>query len=97
MPKKTKREKIIAEYRRKLRTTTLNATARVVPETGKQQNEKSSIPEFQLRADVLKQSVMPAATLSEDNLPYIRKDLTKTLALTGIALIIEFLLYWRLK
>lgn len=96
MPKKTKKEKIIAEYRRKLQAAAVNS-----PEAATKQPAKTQpgLPPatYQFSHFNPKPPTSPAVSVDQTGLSLIRRDLLKTLALTSIALAIEFILYWQFK
>ena len=102
MPKKTRKEKIIAEYRRRLQASAASRPAAIY-ETS--QNSHKNAPSLQTapiykltgpaNKDVPKITTSsPAAGLSD--FPAIRHDLAKTLMLAVIAVTTELLLYWKI-
>lgn len=93
MPKKTKKEKIIAKYRRKYRL--IKQQINHSPNKFKQEKEKPSTPEIIEKKPSLK---TPSSDLkiNEDSLikQFFIKDLKKTLLLTGLIISIEVFLYF---
>lgn len=89
MPKKSKREKIIAEQKRKRHTLT-PVTPQVFMDSAVQQ---ASIFKFQLNK---KHIAPPVEKIYSDQteLTAIKHDLTKTLILAFVAVSIELALYW---
>ena len=71
MPKKTKKEKIIAQLRRKLETTV----------------------NYQL-PELVKTPETKPVLITENNLGLILGDLHKTFFLAGLAISLEFIIYW---
>ena len=102
MPKKTKKEKIIAEYRRKLQA---SAAGRPAAINDISQNSPKNVPSLQIEPiykltslvnkDVPKIITSAPATALSD-FPAIRHDLVKTLMLAVIAVATELLLYWKI-
>jgi len=95
MPKKTKREKIIAEYRRKL----LVVSAR--PQKMEMTREPLSVPStsgyvptFTLTQSVSKNESHEVLSLDPQEFLAIKKDLIRTLGLTGLILIGQIII-WR--
>lgn len=92
MPKKTKREKIIADYRKKLQR-----VQQLHPSSPVRTNPSSSPPKlintfsFTARAHT---SGPAARSDSETELAYIKHDLAKTLMLAMLAIAGEFALFW---
>lgn len=82
MPKKTKREKIIADYRKKLQRV-------------QQLHQSSSVPtnpsSFTARTHT---SISAARSDRETELAYIKHDLAKTLMLATLAIAGEVALFW---
>lgn len=93
MPKKTKKEKIIADYRRKL------ATSYSLPETtmsSSASNPLASRASYSLHLPADPLSTQPKHDeINNSQLPAIKKDLVKTMTLAIVAIAIEFLLYWQ--
>ncbi len=95
MPKKTKRDKIIAEYRRKL----LSVSDRS-KETERIKNERSDqssftiSPAFSLKQQVPKNEPHDVLSLDPQEFIAIKKDLIMTLGLTGVILIGQIVV-WR--
>ncbi len=88
MPKKTRRQKVNAERRRIHQPFPLPLTSTETPETAPNPfrfvfNPKST----------LLQKEQPGA-LAHEEFSAIRRDLIKTLVLAGIAIGVEFFLYW---
>lgn len=88
MPKKSKREKILAEARRRVRTEHV-LTASPAPSPIAEHTHT-----FQFKAPSLQG--IPARTGTSDGteLTAIKKDLSKTIILAGIAIAAELVLYW---
>ena len=94
MPKKTKKEKIIAEYRRKLQTVQF-----VNPKTEFTNHLFKQTPQQQPLAHIAPLPVLSTKPLTPENtseIIAIKHDLIKTLILASIAITIELLLYYRL-
>jgi len=85
MPKKTKREKVIAEYRRKLQTLGTHPTENISPEP-----KISNLPTFSLPPQSPLTIALPQKEFQE-----IQKDLITTIIKIAIFFILEFVL-WRL-
>jgi len=83
MSRKTKQEKIIAELRRRIHLQEQNLV-RVIPErTDKEKlNFETKLPS---------QPLVETLTVPVD---LIKKDLLKTLILTGVAISLELVVYW---
>lgn len=79
MPKKTRREKIIADLRRKLGT---NQPTPIIPE----QKEFYTLPKIQTTQSTSVQNLIP--------INYLKKDLTKTFVLAILAISLELVLYF---
>lgn len=92
MPKKTKKEKIIAEYRRRI-ASTINTQATTTAPTLLSANPVANTFHF---APV--QSLNSRLTFdSSTELKTIKADLRKTVFLSAIAILIELILSWQLK
>lgn len=90
MPKKTKREKVLAERHRKLETTYSS-----YPDNTPNQK---SIPDSYTLPTVHTLPVTPVKQPESDNhYNDIRSDLKKTLMLATTAIGIELLLYWKIR
>ncbi len=99
MPKKTKREKIIAEYRRKLQHVTKASgnPSENVTSTKTDTTLPASNPfPYQFNKSI---SPTPRYVQSVDTTEFtaIRQDLTKTLILAAISIMIELAFYLKLK
>lgn len=101
MPKKTKKEKIIAEYRRKLQSVGQRLAGPALTHKptimSPAPQGQSSQPNYQL--EPLKQLYeKPRTNLSlySGDLVAIQHDLTKTIALAAVTIVVEFLLYWQI-
>lgn len=84
MPKKTKRQKILAELRRRELSTS---------------PEKVSLPGLKARSFSNTRGETPYRTEVTDNLSvnYLYTDLRKAFILTLLAILFELVLYWRLR
>lgn len=95
MPKKTKKEKIIAEYRRKLQTVS-------VPNLHRNQSKQVLSQPEQIHTYRLSQidstiTVSGKASAAyTDDFPAIRNDLFKTIIFAAIAVLVELALYLRI-
>lgn len=88
MPKKTKKEKIIAELRRRLEIT------KAVGQKWEIGNEKL---DNEVRSEIpINQNIPPQFPASHVSLPssYVVHDLRKTFILTGLAISFEIVVYW---
>lgn len=98
MPKKTKKEKIIAEYRRKLQRS-IGASAPKNTDVSQNQSEPisqlSSEPIYKIGNVIAKKQDVqrPASVLTDFNA--IRMDLVKTITLAAAAIVTELILYWK--
>ncbi len=82
MPKKTKKEKLIAQYRRKLQQLEGNPIQPITSST------------YILPKDVPKQKLIPTTiALSANEFQGVQKDLLKTLVVICLFFIIEFVLW----
>ncbi|MCL4359861.1 hypothetical protein M1555_01215 [Patescibacteria group bacterium] len=101
MPKKTKKEKIIAEYRRKLQQ--VGHTMQSSPVTPSERPLPSKPQEtdtglhFRFRQHHTSAPGVQAAQTDMTELRSIKLDLLKTCILAGAAVAIEFMLYWKLR
>jgi hypothetical protein len=88
MPKKTKKEKIIAEYRRKLSTTSISS-AKIVSDPIHTPIESTSVftQTFSLKQTKQKNNSYESLMLEPQEFMAIKKDLIITLALTLFILI----------
>ena len=91
MPKKTKREKIIADYRKKLQLIEAKSLQSLSPITKQQHSGASYKIAPQPSSVSHKQATL---ALDEKELRSITRDLIKTVALAGIAIAGELALYW---
>ncbi|MFZ5844908.1 MAG: hypothetical protein ACOY0S_00375 [Patescibacteria group bacterium] len=82
MPKKTRKEKIIAEYHRRLATLQPKSTP----------DNVTSIP-LPARASTTFRPTLE--TVVYPQLTVIKKDLIKTLVLSAVAITVELILSWR--
>lgn len=102
MPKKTKKEKIIAEYRRKLQTVSGNPAPKVETYQSvvseKSPNSSSIQPTYQLNTQqtVSEQRTSQTSAIDLHDLIAIRHDLIKTILLAAATISVELLLYWRI-
>ena len=86
MPHKTKKRKIIADYRKRLQELQYNKPAITLSIAPAKKQEKSIDQPAMTRKD------LNPEFLSKQKL-YIKKDLTKTLVLSVLAIFAEFVLY----
>lgn len=94
VPKKTKQEKIIAELRRKLETTSVHLEQKFEVRNEKLENEMGSvISGNQENQKVSLQDQTSHITPLTSTL-YIKKDLLKTLVLSLLAISFELVIYW---
>ncbi len=103
MPKKTKKEKIIAEYRRKLQTVAGTPPTRKEEThqafvTEKSPRTSSVQPVYQLdkQQNVSEKGNSETSTIELHDLIAIRHDLIKTVLLAAATISVELLLYWRI-
>ncbi len=89
MPKKTKKEKRLADMRHK--ETTLTHSLTITPQPI-QPSVTSAMPIFSFRSQQHTQDTTPRIFDSDEYGP-IRRDLAKTMVLATAAVIIELLLY----
>ncbi len=86
MPKKTKKEKIIAEYHRRLqRVDSVSAPS-------------ASLPTYRYAPVVSQKTSSENGTrlsLATDDLSTITHDLTKTILWAALIIVIEVMLYWQ--
>ncbi len=100
MPKKTKKEKIIAEYRRKLKSTAVTQTeSKSLPQKSSGNNLSApATPVYKLsgveRKNISTSASTPVTILND--ITAIRHDLAKTLMLAAVAITTELLLYWKI-
>jgi len=95
MPKKTKKEKIIAEYRRKLSTVSSHSEAiNPVTEIPRQQTPTAPSSQFSFHAPPVKNEYTHAVTLDPQEFTAIKRDLITTLIITGCILIGQIII-WR--
>jgi hypothetical protein len=95
MPKKTKREKIIAEYRRKLSIVSSRPDkTESIKEHLPIQPSSVFTPTFTLKQSAPKNDTHDVLALDPQEFLAIKKDLIMTLALTGCVLIGQIIL-WR--
>ncbi|KKS88265.1 MAG: hypothetical protein UW37_C0014G0012 [Candidatus Gottesmanbacteria bacterium GW2011_GWA2_44_17] len=95
MPKKTKKEKIIAEYRRKLSIVSARPEAtEIVTRHDTASAPTSGVPTFSLQHSPPKNEHSDAIALDPHEFLAIKKDLLMTLILTGCILIGQIIL-WR--
>ena len=95
MPKKTKREKIIAEYRRKLSIVSARGeSAKPMREPVQTDNSHTSIPTFTLTNNRPNNEHRDAVSLDPQEFLAIKKDLMMTLVLTGCILVGQIII-WR--
>lgn len=103
MPKKTKKEKIIAEYRRRIqsmanRPAVSKSFEKAVSENVKTSPTESPTSVYRLTPKTinLPRTASPVTASDVVDLAAIRHDLTKTVLLAAITVAIEFGLYWRI-
>lgn len=84
MPKKTKKEKIIAELRRKLEATRVRREGEKWVHEVRGEKESTTSP-----TSIPTSHIPPALPTS-----YIIKDLQKTFLLAGLAISLELVVYW---
>lgn len=108
MPKKRKKEKIIAELRRKLKTpppieeisTTQNQnTLLTKPEPFQPAHSLSTftLPKTFTKSSTVQSSTMtisPSAKTKSIDLSHIRQDIKKIVVTTGLAITFEAMVYW---
>ncbi len=94
MPKKTKKEKIIAELRRKLETREPQNEKddEVIIKQKDSYREQTPIPNYQL--PTVRQSRISQPALINLPVNFILRDLKKTFILAGLAISFEFIIYW---
>ncbi|MFH0864101.1 MAG: hypothetical protein V1858_03370 [Candidatus Gottesmanbacteria bacterium] len=97
MPKKTKKEKIITELRRKLelnQPSQENSTI-ILSETGKTYTEDKLTTNYHLPS--INRTYTPPQPINHQSTSYIIKDLRKTFLLAGLAIGFELVVYWLLR
>jgi len=95
MPKKTKREKIIAEYRRKISiVSSLPDSAEPSREHLPTQSSSVFTPTFTLKQSAPRNETHDVLTLDPQEFLAIKKDLMMTLALT-VCILIGQIIIWR--
>ena len=95
MPKKTKKEKIIAEYRRKLSVVSARGeAAKPVKEPVQTDNFPTYIPTFTLTNNHPDNEQHDAVSLDPQEFLAIKKDLMMTLVLMGCILVGQIII-WR--
>lgn len=80
MPKKTRKEKIIAELRRKLETAKISDEKVIV----EKKESPRPIPNFQF----------PTSNIPTVATSFVLRDLKKTFLLAGLAISLELVVYW---
>lgn len=91
MPKKTRKEKIIAQLRRKLETT------KVKDQKWEMEDEKLDDEMRGMKKEISLQDIpLPNQASQVPSLTsgYMMKDLRKTFFLAGLAISLEFIVYW---
>ncbi|MBI4129768.1 hypothetical protein HY468_00470 [Candidatus Roizmanbacteria bacterium] len=88
MPKKTKKRKIIAEYRRKLLT-----LGNIQPPVVSSRPRVSIREKSEVKSEVKPQIITPKTAFSGYSLQHVRRDLIKTFVLSLLAVTLEFVLY----
>lgn len=102
MPKKTKKEKIIAEYRRKLQSKLVNEIQRksdILNSSAHDVSALSTTPVYNLKSVERKNpsiTAIPATEATLSDIMAIRHDLAKTLTLAAVAIMTELLLSWKI-
>lgn len=89
MPRKTKKEKVIAEYRRKMQTVDNRRLKVDFEDRGLKVDEKNQASSFQ--------SQNPSSILHHPSSNLVKEDLKKTLILSTLAISLEFVLYWLIE
>ena len=90
MPKKTKKEKLIAEYRRKLRHLSETSISSVTKPHPDRDSHTDTIPSFTYHQGAEKSPVIETQTaLNTEEFRFIKKDLRGTLILVLLLLITE--------
>jgi hypothetical protein len=87
MPKKSKREKILADIRRRVRTEHVLTSASMPSPIREHEST------FHFTAPVGTKT-LDAVSVTTSELVAIKKDLTKTVILAGIAITAELALFW---
>jgi hypothetical protein len=91
MPKKTKREKIIAEYRRALQNGRIPSTPlNAINNTPKTRNDSKP---YQFSAPVIIPPKPQPIQTDESEFKVIRKDLMRKMVIAGVAIASEFIIY----
>jgi hypothetical protein len=95
MPKKTKKEKIIAEYRRKL---TMVSSRPELPESAMEHvpahTPQTFVPTYTVQNALIKNDHTDSVTLDPQEFLAIKKDLLMTLVLTG-GILAGQIIIWR--
>jgi hypothetical protein len=92
MPKKTKKDKLIAEYRRKLSTLSPRSI-RQSEDIPSEYSQPQMMPDYQLQDIHPNASNGVSIALSTDEFTEIKKDLVRTLVLTLVIFICELALW----
>jgi hypothetical protein len=94
MPKKTKKEKILAEARRIVRHHESIQSLEITPKTANVVESKNPYT-FSPGSVRMTNAKISAADISEFSI--IRKDLIKTVILTVAAVFLELVIYWQFR
>lgn len=99
MPKKTKKEKIIAELRRKLETVKTETETITLPATHEIPSEKKElarrpISTVNYQMPTTKSFPVNSVSLKTEAPSIVLKDLRKTFLLAGLAISLELVVYW---
>lgn len=95
MPKKTKKEKIIAEYRRRMQST-ITTSAKSVSKSSLSASPTIP-PRNTFHFTSVESSPSKTITNSDTELKTIKLDLAKTIFLAAIAILVELILSWQLN
>ena len=93
MPQKTRKEKIIAEKRRKNQNFASITQHNTVNEQSN--NVSSNISDYQFKLKENPVKTTNVGLIDTDEFIAIRKDIYKTIFLAGLFLAVEFVTYWR--
>jgi hypothetical protein len=93
MPKKTKKEKALAQARRIVQNARIQSSLEVPQIIQKDQKEVSHTSSFQFKAKPDTAVYIKSKETDEQEFTAIRKDIMKTVILAGIAIAFEFVVY----
>jgi hypothetical protein len=96
MPKKTKKEKALAQARRIVQNARIQSSSDVLQTVQTKASDVRPVSTFEFKVKPVASVIAKTSASDEQEFIAIRKDIIKTVVLAGIAIACEFVVYLKL-